>query len=145
MPAHQEVRPSQTVHTVRRTARSGLKFHYELFNCNNFNIRYWSLNYRGCWHQTCLSFFQAEDGIRDDLVTGVQTCALPIYTPSVEEGVVADEERVGSLAYNSREGRIDLAAGAGVEDLDLQSHGAGIRCHVSQRRLGIRCLGRIDE
>ena len=25
--------------------------------------------------------FQAEDGIRDKLVTGVQTCALPIYTP----------------------------------------------------------------
>src|SRR5258708_31232098 len=25
-------------------------------------------------------FFQAEDGIRDDLVTGVQTCALPIWT-----------------------------------------------------------------
>src|SRR5207244_5123488 len=23
-------------------------------------------------------FFQAEDGIRDDLVTGVQTCAIPI-------------------------------------------------------------------
>ncbi|RKP16112.1 hypothetical protein ROZALSC1DRAFT_19850 [Rozella allomycis CSF55] len=29
------------------------KFNYELFNCNNFNIRYWSWNYRGCWHQTC--------------------------------------------------------------------------------------------
>ena len=27
----------------------------------------------------CFFFFQAEDGIRDDLVTGVQTCALPIY------------------------------------------------------------------
>src|SRR5687767_15249231 len=26
-------------------------------------------------------FFQAEDGIRDKLVTGVQTCALPILTP----------------------------------------------------------------
>src|SRR5258708_10706267 len=26
-------------------------------------------------------FFQAEDGIRDDLVTGVQTCALPIFEP----------------------------------------------------------------
>src|SRR5580765_5184362 len=25
-------------------------------------------------------FFQAEDGIRDGRVTGVQTCALPIYT-----------------------------------------------------------------
>src|SRR6185437_7143570 len=27
-------------------------------------------------------FFQAEDGIRDKLVTGVQTCALPIFRPS---------------------------------------------------------------
>src|SRR5258708_27517586 len=27
-------------------------------------------------------FFQAEDGIRDDLVTGVQTCALPISSRS---------------------------------------------------------------
>src|SRR5229473_2588859 len=27
-------------------------------------------------------FFQAEDGIRDKLVTGVQTCALPISIPS---------------------------------------------------------------
>src|SRR5438034_8899280 len=26
-------------------------------------------------------FFQAEDGIRDHCVTGVQTCALPISTP----------------------------------------------------------------
>src|SRR6266404_4034780 len=25
-------------------------------------------------------FFQAEDGIRDKLVTGVQTCALPIWS-----------------------------------------------------------------
>src|SRR5437588_7048996 len=25
-------------------------------------------------------FFQAEDGIRDHCVTGVQTCALPIYS-----------------------------------------------------------------
>src|SRR5699024_11733379 len=27
----------------------------------------------------CLFFFQAEDGIRDRNVTGVQTCALPIW------------------------------------------------------------------
>ena len=26
-------------------------------------------------------FFQAEDGIRDTSVTGVQTCALPILVP----------------------------------------------------------------
>src|SRR5205823_6683630 len=29
-------------------------------------------------------FFQAEDGIRDKLVTGVQTCALPIFPDDVE-------------------------------------------------------------
>src|SRR5256885_8495967 len=27
----------------------------------------------------CIFFFQAEDGIRDYKVTGVQTCALPIF------------------------------------------------------------------
>src|SRR5205823_8576956 len=31
-----------------------------------------------------LFFFQAEDGIRDKLVTGVQTCALPISRPGTE-------------------------------------------------------------
>src|SRR5258708_23860548 len=31
-----------------------------------------------CETSSSLLFFQAEDGIRDDLVTGVQTCALPI-------------------------------------------------------------------
>src|SRR5207248_8058911 len=29
-------------------------------------------------------FFQAEDGIRDRTVTGVQTCALPIWDPAGE-------------------------------------------------------------
>src|SRR5258708_10767426 len=31
-----------------------------------------------CSRRIVFFFFQAEDGIRDDLVTGVQTCALPI-------------------------------------------------------------------
>src|SRR5207248_6183549 len=29
-------------------------------------------------------FFQAEDGIRDRTVTGVQTCALPIFDPALQ-------------------------------------------------------------
>src|SRR5690606_39615524 len=33
------------------------------------------------WLQMCSFFFQAEDGIRDFHVTGVQTCALPISEP----------------------------------------------------------------
>src|SRR2546430_16171211 len=31
-------------------------------------------------------FFQAEDGIRDLTVTGVQTCALPIFVAAVNPG-----------------------------------------------------------
>src|SRR3712207_6050825 len=33
---------------------------------------------------TLFFFFQAEDGIRDIGVTGVQTCALPIFRPPEE-------------------------------------------------------------
>src|SRR2546430_5766552 len=39
-----------------------------------------------CWPATAerlYFFFQAEDGIRDLTVTGVQTCALPISQPAV--------------------------------------------------------------
>src|SRR2546429_2879733 len=39
-------------------------------------------------------FFQAEDGIRDVAVTGVQTCALPIYQ--------ADEDRRDQLFQSQR-------------------------------------------
>src|SRR5690606_40687559 len=34
-----------------------------------------------CVLRNLFFFFQAEDGIRDFHVTGVQTCALPIYLP----------------------------------------------------------------
>ena len=37
----------------------------------------------------CFFFFQAEDGIRDDLVTGVQTCALPICLYTRGDAVMA--------------------------------------------------------
>src|SRR5207237_2189035 len=37
--------------------------------------------------------FQAEDGIRDSSVTGVQTCALPISVGSLARGLEAQEEK----------------------------------------------------
>src|SRR2546426_8792274 len=37
-------------------------------------------------------FFQAEDGIRDYKVTGVQTCALPICRDEGERALRADEQ-----------------------------------------------------
>src|SRR2546429_4640196 len=36
-----------------------------------------------CNRVSVFFFFQAEDGIRDVAVTGVQTCALPIYTVEI--------------------------------------------------------------
>src|SRR5688572_6472719 len=44
-------------------------------------------------------FFQAEDGIRDLTVTGVQTCALPILAPSRSRAASA---RVRHLRSRSR-------------------------------------------
>src|SRR5258708_17874911 len=46
-------------------------------------------------------FFQAEDGIRDDLVTGVQTCALPIFTPPISRRRRNATWRVGRNAFSS--------------------------------------------
>src|SRR2546429_5004111 len=46
-------------------------------------------------------FFQAEDGIRDVAVTGVQTCALPIYQQhgnTLSPADAADERGDGALA-----------------------------------------------
>src|SRR2546426_7363540 len=46
-------------------------------------------------------FFQAEDGIRDYKVTGVQTCALPICTYTVRISAVrpaaSPRRRIGSV------------------------------------------------
>src|SRR5688572_32682559 len=38
--------------------------------------------------QTCAFFFQAEDGIRGLTVTGVQTCALPILAKARDAGKI---------------------------------------------------------
>jgi len=46
-------RSGLAVIAARRTTSLDPRSNYELFNCNNFNIRYWSWNYCGCWHQTC--------------------------------------------------------------------------------------------
>src|SRR5690606_4042568 len=44
-------------------------------------------------------FFQAEDGIRDFHVTGVQTCALPIYKVIRQFGEVVDIKSEPGIAF----------------------------------------------
>src|SRR3712207_2918903 len=53
-------------------------------------------------------FFQAEDGIRDIGVTGVQTCALPIFdTPGVHQPGYLLNRRMMAAVHDALEG-VDL-------------------------------------
>src|SRR6266536_3245071 len=65
-----------------------------------------------------LFLFQAEDGIRDPLVTGVQTCALPIL-PDLREGgrgeMMSRSTSSGTLARIARGGLLQPLARLGVE------------------------------
>src|SRR5437879_11619852 len=53
-------------------------------------------------------FFQAEDGIRDTSVTGVQTCALPIYESGPTRAREPDAASAGG-AERIDAGRLSLA------------------------------------
>ena len=51
-----------------------------------------------------------------------------MHTPGVEKVIGTDEESIDSLAPEVCKGRVDLAAGACVGDLDLQSEGGAAAC-----------------
>src|SRR2546425_3582268 len=69
-------------------------------------------------------FFQAEDGIRDKLVTGVQTCALPIS--DVSKIKPEDRETAIKIAAKLKE----MRNAKGVENLE--------QCAVAVREQGTR-------
>src|SRR2546426_7380390 len=68
-------------------------------------------------------FFQAEDGIRDYKVTGVQTCALPIYW-----------HRSGSLVHTDPRGERDAEV---PERVRIYAFGRS-----EERRVGKECRSR---
>src|SRR2546430_17600333 len=59
-------------------------------------------------------FFQAEDGIRDLTVTGVQTCALPICDAAMNGVAITTSREVAKLAHTSRGMRKKLIPGARI-------------------------------
>src|SRR2546421_5870438 len=58
-----------------------------------------------------LFFFQAEDGIRDLIVTGVQTCALPIS----RDGII-EQQREGGEDQDAREYAVDVECPLRLQD-----------------------------
>src|SRR3989454_3847576 len=99
-------------------------------------------------------FFQAEDGIRDYKVTGVQTCALPIWLvvdarvddARVVAGLVRGETRLlledhearpgEALAQRPRRGEADDAA---ADDRDVVGQG-GLRYCIGEKVVGFQIL-----
>src|SRR5207248_3732680 len=89
-------------------------------------------------HETCSMkftfFFQAEDGIRDRTVTGVQTCALPIFI-----GIRPVPLQRGASGEGDGPCRTQRAAGEG-EDAGGEGGAAGVGVGRSEeRRVGKEC------
>src|SRR5260221_15135 len=78
----------------------------------------------------CLFFFQAEDGIRYHCVTGVQTCALPIFTGGTNPNTQLPKGLTGE-------------EGKGYEDaIDGKVSFEKQRLRSEERRVGKECRSR---
>src|SRR5690349_23968596 len=76
-------------------------------------------------------FFQAEDGIRDLYVTGVQTCALPISP------IIGLSGTMGSVTFRS----IARPPGSAMRNTRLASSGL-VEARSEERRVGKECRAR---
>src|SRR5205823_11840461 len=97
--------------------------------------------------------FQAEDGIRDKLVTGVQTCALPILgavlsmpEPAVREtnaphSLEAERVLLGSILLDN--GALNVAEGiVSRDDFFSPDHRVIFGKRSEERRVGKECKWR---
>src|SRR2546421_3869213 len=88
-------------------------------------------------------FFQAEDGIRDLIVTGVQTCALPIYVMKTVKTASATIPRIAGMESFPRD-REDDKGGTVVADEALIGHlkNYAYSFRSEERRVGKECRSR---
>src|SRR5207302_5259255 len=85
---------------------------------------------------TFVFFFQAEDGIRDFHVTGVQTCALPISELCRRFGRPSRRGRPGGLRSDGTAPRPTPPTGAGAPYAGLAPPP---RVRSEERRVGKEC------
>src|SRR5437763_16804043 len=83
-------------------------------------------------------FFQAEDGIRDTSVTGVQTCALPILFTVLADVVRRHGGIVGQFAGDAMTA---IFGATGAVD-DPAEHAARAVARSEERRVGKECRAR---
>src|SRR5207245_6804336 len=99
----------------------------------------------------CYFFFQAEDGIRDATVTGVQTCALPIFTGklAVQIAKILGAGRVVAAGRNEQVLSILHALGADstirLDKPDEELIAAFRRERSEERRVGKECRCRREQ
>src|SRR5258708_21479128 len=88
---------------------------------------------------TCILifFFQAEDGIRDDLVTGVQTCALPI---SLDGDMIVLDADKGTLDVRLSKSELDKRRAAWKPK--KPEFTSGYLWRSEERRVGKECRSR---
>src|SRR5206468_6048262 len=85
-------------------------------------------------------FFQAEDGIRDLIVTGVQTCALPIWIGKGERAFATAEQLGMRLCDKRPRYRFDHAAGG-----ERALGAAGAKLDRAEDRLARRHTAKIGR
>src|SRR5436305_7414777 len=92
----------------------------------------------------CVFFFQAEDGIRDADVTGVQTCALPIsgsgrrsttWSPSTSMSIRVRRKHSSASSGRQTTGSFSL-------NEVLSTIGTPVRARSEERRVGKECRSR---
>src|SRR5262249_57994992 len=82
------------------------------------------------WVRVYVFFFQAEDGIRDWSVTGVQTCALPISSS-------AQRRRLRTLAGTAQASEANASRCSDENRIDARP-----RRRSEERRVGKECRAR---
>src|SRR2546430_10404784 len=91
-------------------------------------------------------FFQAEDGIRDLTVTGVQTCALPISRSSKRGPVSVANRCSGSWSGTGGEGGFGAAADTLISTAGAFVFGnrlsSAATARSEERRVGKECRSR---
>src|SRR3712207_8082014 len=86
-------------------------------------------------------FFQAEDGIRDIGVTGVQTCALPISSSKLRVSN-ATTQRSSSDSFSGLPVPSDIAGSRPSEQFGSPGGSVVMPIRSEERRVGKECRSR---